>query len=168
MQRSLNESLTYSELLETCRVIMVGGSETTATLLSGIIYYLLQTPHALLKLTAEVRSAFQDTSEISIYSVQKLEYQMAVINEALRLFPPLPGNLRRTTPPEGCIISDLFVPGNVIVGVDIYAANYSVDNFALPKHFRPERWLTDVPREFLGDNRKVSQPVGFLNYFVTI
>lgn len=159
VQRFLGDSLTYMELLETCRVILVGGSETMASSLFGVLYYVLHTPHALHKLTTEVRSTFKSACEINGRSIRKLEYQLAVINEGLRLFPPLPGNIRRITPHQGCTIGGDFVPGNTIVGFDIYAANHSSDNFVLPDDFYPERWLLNPPSQFQNDNLKISQPV---------
>jgi cytochrome P450 len=73
------------------------------------------------KLVKEIRGAFKEGNEINMQSVQKLDYLLAVINEALRLFPPVPGNLRRMTPQEGWWITGLWVPGNVVVAVDVCA-----------------------------------------------
>jgi cytochrome P450 len=113
--------LSYDELLETCRVLVTAGSETTGTLLTGLTYYLLANPSVYEKLVKEIRGAFKEGNEINMQSVQKLDYLLAVINEALRLFPPVPGNLRRMTPQEGWWITGLWVPGNVVVAVDVCA-----------------------------------------------
>lgn len=69
------------------------------------------------------------------------------INEGLRLFPPLPGNLRRIVPPEGKLICGKWVPGGTFVAVDIFSANTSSHNFVLPNHFIPERWLPEDPTD---------------------
>jgi cytochrome P450 len=65
----------------------------------------------------------------------------AVVNEALRLGTPFPG-LPRVVPKEGAMISDKFVPGSTIVGVNPWAQMKSEENFYPdPDVFRPERWL---------------------------
>lgn len=75
-----------------------------------------------------------------------------------RLFPPVPGNLRRITPPEACFISETYIPGNTIVGYDLWAGGRSAANFSRPNEFLPERYLPDAPEEFKNDNRKGHQP----------
>lgn len=81
----------------------------------------------------------------------------AVINESLRLFPPVPGNLRRITPPSGCFIGKDVFPGNTIVGYDMYAGGRSPTHFFRPEEFLPERYLPDPPEEFKNDNLKSYQ-----------
>ncbi|KAK0125566.1 hypothetical protein ONS95_000427 [Cadophora gregata] len=155
----LNDKIASAELLESCRVMLVGGAETMATVVSGMFYYLLSNSSAHSILKAEIRSQFKSADEINGNTVQKLKYLSAVIKEALRMFPPLPGNLRRITPPEGCMVGGQFVPGDTSVGVHIFAANYSTHNFNKATDFRPERWISKIPEEFQSDNRSAMQPV---------
>src|SRR6187402_2534899 len=99
------DQLSDTELLHNSSFFIAAGSEAAATTLSGLFYYLLTNPHTLSKLTAEIRTTFNHASEITMISVQKLDYQLAAINEALRLYTPFPGFLRRVTPPEGWTVS---------------------------------------------------------------
>ncbi|RDL35462.1 uncharacterized protein BP5553_07393 [Venustampulla echinocandica] len=149
--------VSYQELLETVVALMVGGSESTASVLSGLTYHLLRNPPVMAKLTDAIRTSYKSPDEINLTNVSNVTYLVAVLNEALRLFPPVPGALRRITPPEGCTISGHFIPGDTKVAVDLYAAGHSALNFTRPKEFIPERWLADPPLEFKGDNRKVCQ-----------
>lgn len=57
-------------------VLIVAGSDTAATLLSGLLYLLLKNPECLQKITYEVRSAFKSEDEICFSSVQSLPYSM--------------------------------------------------------------------------------------------
>jgi len=149
--------MTYSEIMESSKVIMVGGAETSASALSAITYYLLSTPSAMAKLTAEIRSAFKSESEINMASVQSLKYTHAVIHEGLRLFPPLPGSMRRIVPAEGRLIAGHYMPGGTIVVVDTYAAGRSSRNFTRATEFCPERQLGSDP-EFQHDKLKAIRP----------
>ena len=97
----------------TAAVLVAAGSETTASLLSGAVFHLLKNEIALRKLTDEVRSSFANEDEITFAAVARLPYLQAVIDESLRIYPPVPGALPRRTPPEGDVIDGYAVPGNV-------------------------------------------------------
>lgn len=105
--------MTLPEIYANAAVLVIAGSETTATALSGTIYYLLQNHLALQKLTAEVRSTFRSETEINFGSVNRLEYLLACIEEALRMYPPVPALIPRVVPPGGAEISGRWVPGGV-------------------------------------------------------
>jgi cytochrome P450 len=148
--------MTIQELLSTMTVFVITGAETTATLLSGVTYFLLTHPPTLSKLQAEIRNAFKSEDEITIVSVNRLEYMFTVLNEALRLYPPSPGSFKRVTPPSGCYIAGRFVTGNTSVAVIQWSANHSAANFVRVNEFIPERWMEE--EEFKNDKRKVAQP----------
>lgn len=105
--------------------MIIGGSETTATLLAGVTYLLLSNPVALQRLTVEVRSTFQSEQEITMTSVNQLTYMLACLNEALRVYPPVPVGLPRVTPAGGRTIHGRFVPQGVSAGNQgFYITNY--------------------------------------------
>ncbi|KAG7053643.1 isotrichodermin C-15 hydroxylase [Colletotrichum scovillei] len=122
-------------------ILVLAGSETTATTLAGTTYLLLRNPKALQKLNEEVRSSFTDSSEITINSVSKLPYMLAVLNEALRMYPPVTSNLIREVPEFGCQIGAEHVPQGTFVEIQQWSANHSPDNWTKPWEFRPERFL---------------------------
>ena len=94
-------------------LLIIAGSETTATLLSGATYLLLKHPEALKKLTEEVRSTFKSEEEIILSSVSSLEYMLACLNEAMRVYPPVPIGMPRVVPKGGAKVVDTFVPEGV-------------------------------------------------------
>lgn len=145
------------EIMTTFEVLMVAGSETTATLLSGFTYQLLKNPDVLQKLVAEIRSTFAHSKEITMVNVNNLKYQLAVLDEALRVIPPVATALVRFVPPgEGEVVGGHFVLGGTRVGVPSWAASRSPVNFRDPESFIPERWLEDV--RYAEDGREASQP----------
>ena len=138
-------------------VLMVAESETTATLLSGVTNQLLKNPDVLKKLVAEIRSTFAHSHEITIVSANDLKYQLAVLDEALRVMPPVAPALVRLMPSdEGEIVGGHFVPGGTSVGIPPWAASHSPLNFRDPDTFIPERRLGDV--RYAEDRREASQP----------
>ncbi|KAK1544664.1 isotrichodermin C-15 hydroxylase [Colletotrichum paranaense] len=122
-------------------ILVLAGSETTATTLAGTTYLLLRDTKVLQKLNEEVRSSFNDSSEITINSVSKLSYMLAVLNEALRMYPPVTSNLIREVPEFGCQIGAEHVPQGTFIEIQQWSANHSPDNWTKPWEFRPERFL---------------------------
>lgn len=94
-------------------ILLLAGSETTATTLSGATYLLLSHPDILERLKQEIRTTFSSADEITINSVGKLSYMLAVLNETLRVYPPLTSGMVRVVPPEGAEIAGNYVPGGV-------------------------------------------------------
>ena len=149
--------MSKEEMMVTFEVLMVAGSETTATLLSGVTFQLLKNPDVLHKLVAEIRSTFAHSHEITMVSVNNLKYQLAVLDEALRIMPPVATALVRLVPSgAGEVVGGHFVPGGTRVGIPPWAASRSPLNFRDSESFVPERWLGDV--RYAGDRREASQP----------
>lgn len=94
-------------------LFMAAGTETTATLLSGLTYYLLKNPDKLQKAVEEVRALPEE--ELSLEQLPRLPYLNACFEEGLRIYPPVPVGLPRKTPKEGNPICGEWVPGNVCV-----------------------------------------------------
>ncbi|KAL2044387.1 hypothetical protein N7G274_003092 [Stereocaulon virgatum] len=167
-----DKGLTLPELEATSSIIILAGSESTSTMLTGTTNLLLRNPSKLEKLVVEVRTSFATESEINLDALEQLPYLRAVFQEAFRLIPPVPTQIPRIVPPEGDIICGHVIPGNTFVGVPQYAAYRYAGHFKYPDSFIPERWLSeDSPLNrpsssdptfdqstFVGDKRSVVQP----------
>ena len=108
------KGMTRDEIKATSGILVIAGSETTATLLSGATFLLLKNPSSLSKAVNEVRKSFVQASDITFASVTaQLPYLNACLEESLRLYPPVPSVLPRRTGPDGDIINGRFVPPDV-------------------------------------------------------
>ena len=107
--------MTTDEIVSTSGFLLLAGSETTATLLAAVTYFLLMNQEVLAKLVVEIRTTFKTEEEINMVSVNALKYQLAVLDETMRLHPPAPLGSFRMTPPEGASVGGIWVPGNVSV-----------------------------------------------------
>ncbi|KAI1471816.1 cytochrome P450 [Daldinia caldariorum] len=134
-------NISFEMLTANAFILVIAGSETTATTLSGATSLLLSHPDILEKLQREVRSSFKSADEITITSVNKLHYMLAVLNEALRLYPPVMAGLVRTVPRGGEQIAGRYVPEGTLVEVQQWSINHSKDNWNDPWAFQPERFL---------------------------
>jgi cytochrome P450 len=107
--RSENKSEEW--LLAQANILVIAGSDTTATALTSITYFLSTNPEKLGRLQKEIRETFSDASQIANKSLQSLPYLSAVIEEGLRIFPPTAFGLPRISP--GAIVDGNLVPAGV-------------------------------------------------------
>jgi len=105
--------MSRGEIEATSSILVLGGSETTATLLSGTVFYLLQNPHVKQKLIAEIRESFKNEDEINMTTVNGLPYLLATLEEAMRIYPPVTLGSPRVVGEEGTVIGGYQVPPKV-------------------------------------------------------
>ncbi|KAI2614033.1 cytochrome P450 ClCP1 [Hypoxylon fragiforme] len=148
--------LDLGQLVSTSSTLIIAGSETTATLLTGVVYLLTTNPDKLNLLTKEVRSAFTNDEEITLTSVGKLTYMLACLNEALRRYPPVPAGLPRQAPKGGCYIMGQYIPEGTVVAVWQHAINHDERFWTKPYTYAPERFMGGA--EFKNDQTDAMQP----------
>lgn len=116
--------------------------------MSSCFFYLSQNRDCYDKLANEIRTTFSSSEEIhggpTLWGCQ---YLRAVINEALRMSPPVAGTLWREKH-VGYDDKPLIVDGHVIppgteVGINMYAIHHNQEYFPEPFEFRPDRWLDE-------------------------
>ena len=148
--------ISREELYADAQIMIMAGSETSATLLAVAVYYLLRSTDKLAALRDEVRGAFSTGDELAFADVARLPYLRAVVEEALRIHAPLPAGINRVAPEGGAMIDGQFVPEGTVLQVPSWAAFHLEENFTDPWEFVPERWLGDAcPARYAGDNRDV-------------
>ena len=140
------------ELTAQAGMLVRAGSETTATAMSGLTYYLCSNPRVYGKLAREIRETFSSYDQINGQSTGSLPYLSAVVDEGLRLYPPIAMGLPRVSPGE--TVDGIFVPQGAIVYVSSWAATHSEKNFRRPFEFIPERWIGSE----CSDEKSASQP----------
>ncbi|KAE8331440.1 cytochrome P450 [Aspergillus sergii] len=160
--RGEKDGLTDAELEANANILIIAGSETTATLLSGVTFLLLSSPETLTKATAEVRTTMQSEDDITFTNVSsQLPYLLACIDEAFRMYPPVPSGLPRISQAT-MKIAGYTIPPQTKVSVHQSAAYWSPANFHDPDRFIPERWLPEAKENpaspYYNDNRAVVQP----------
>lgn len=153
-------ALTNEQIDANAHLMLVAGSETTATLLSGATYCLLANPDKHETLKQEIRGRFKDNSDLTLAAVNDSPYLIAVLSEALRYFPPVPAGFQRRVGPGGEFVSGYYIPEGTSVSVSHYPAYQSAYNFKDPDDFIPERWLPDQPT-YAEDKRSACQPFSF-------
>ena len=107
-----HQGMDHGEMTSNAATHVVAGSETTASLLSGAVYQLLKHPQMLQKLVNEVRTAFKSDNDVNLSTVGDLKYMEAVMEEALRIYPPVPMQSSRVAS-QGDMVCGKWVPAGV-------------------------------------------------------
>ncbi|KEQ90216.1 hypothetical protein AUEXF2481DRAFT_48845 [Aureobasidium subglaciale EXF-2481] len=147
-------------LIAQANVLVIAGSDTTATALATIIYYLTRYPQQLDRLCCEIREAFPDQKKMTDVELQSLPYLSAVIEEGLRIFPPTAFGLPRISP--GATVDSHFVPPGVTVSTSSWTTTRRENYWKSARSFIPERWLpqahTLYDNRFAADNHGAAKP----------
>ena len=106
------EVMDHGEMTSNAATLVVAGSETTATLLSVTVYQLCKHPEIMDRLVKEVRSTFKHESDVHLGTIENLPYMDAIMEEGLRLYPPVPMQPSRVAAGGG-MVCGRFVPDGV-------------------------------------------------------
>ncbi|KAG8741501.1 hypothetical protein FRC10_002752 [Ceratobasidium sp. 414] len=95
IQRTKDEKLIKDQILN----ILLAGRDSTAGTLTFIVYLLAMDPAVLAKLRTEIINHVGPSEYPTLEHFKEMKYLRAVIDETLRLFPPLPINERTSVRP---------------------------------------------------------------------
>ncbi|TVY12831.1 Cytochrome P450 monooxygenase fsdH [Lachnellula arida] len=127
--------------------LLLAGRDTTASLISSLLFSLARNPEAWSKVKAEVQQTLR--GELPTYEqLRDLKYAKRCVNETLRLYPPVPNNdkiaIRDTVLPRGGGpdgTAPILVPKDAPVIFTVYSMHRRYDIFGEDAEiFRPERW----------------------------
>lgn len=105
--------MSRAEIAQTLILFMTGGTEPTASGLSGVTYNVLRNKRVYDRLIKEVRETFSSDEEINNVAVNKLPYLNACVKESLRLYPRVPARFPRRTVDRQEVIDGHVIPVNV-------------------------------------------------------
>lgn len=137
-------NFTDDDLVNQLMTFLAAGHETTASAMAWATYLLVKHPDVQTKLREEIHanlpSIEDESAQITSQDIDKLIYLNAVLNETLRVFPPVPLTLRETT--ADTTIQGHFIPASTSIVVCPWAINTSAALWGDDaKEFKPERWL---------------------------
>jgi cytochrome P450 len=130
------------ELNAECELLTIAGSDTTATVLSGLIFYLCRNPKVQERLAKELTDTFSSYDEIKAGAkLRSCRYLTAVIQEGMRMAPPVAADLPREILSGGTTIENHFIPQGILVGTSSWCMHYNPNHYPDPYRFQPERWI---------------------------
>ncbi|KAJ4000449.1 cytochrome P450 [Lentinula boryana] len=146
--------------------MLLAGRDTTSTLLSFVVYFLCCHPEVTARLRTEVLDHYGHDGRPALENLKGLKYLRAVLNETLRLFPPVPMNSRLSdNSPRAIPCTSLsthttnfsiLIPPNTTILYNTFLIQRRKDLWGEDAEvFRPERWLSNNTN--IGTDEEVSE-----------
>ncbi|XP_029832847.2 cytochrome P450 3A4 [Ixodes scapularis] len=125
-------------------VLLAAGFDTTATTIKFTLYLLAENPDEQEKVHSEIDAVLPYDDEISLNSIQNLKRLDMVINESLRLYPPVPILIARLCPRD-MTVRDQFIPAGTSVFAPAWHIHRDPESWPEPARFLPDRFAEDHP-----------------------
>lgn len=138
-QRSAEQPLDVTALRNEAATIFMAGHETTATTLTWAWYLLANAPWVARQVHEEIEAACGSRSPV-LSDLPQLRWCRAVIQETLRLYPPVPLLPRQAR--EADRIGHVEVEKAALVMIAPWLLHRTADLWERPNHFLPERFLS--------------------------
>jgi cytochrome P450 len=122
---SAKSSIDENWLAGDSRLIIVAGSETVSATLTHIFYHIASDASQAQKLSTELDPLKKPVGSFDAQDLAGAKHLNSIINETLRLHPPVPARLSRTVPSQGIRIGDIFILGDTIVNVPFWTTQRS-------------------------------------------
>src|SRR5216683_1096341 len=138
--RERGEPMPDAQLAREVLTLVVAGHETTAGLLNWMWYLLSRHPESQTRLSGEFhRLSWGEVPAMD--TLPKYTYTRQVIDEALRLYPPLWLMTRKALNDDQ--LGEFFVPAGTEIYISPYLIQRSPDLWEVPNHFDPDRMSPD-------------------------
>jgi cytochrome P450 len=139
------ELMSDKQVRDEVTTIFTAGHETTANLLTWTLYLLARHPDVLAKLRQELDTLLQGKTPTA-EDLQQLVYTRAVLNESMRLRPPVGIMMRKIT--KDTEIGGYSLKQGGLAIFSIYNIHHHPDFWQQPEQFDPERFLNGENRRF--------------------
>ncbi|XP_065858002.1 flavonoid 3',5'-hydroxylase-like [Euphorbia lathyris] len=154
-QGDAQTSITTNQLKALLLDIVVGGADTTSTMLEWTMTEIMLNEQVKKKVYRELEEVVGINNELEESHLPKLKYLDAVCKEANRLHPALPLLVPHLSS-ESCTVGGYTIPKGAYVFLNVYAIHRDPLHWENPLEFRPERFLDTKGEnlDYLGNNFK--------------
>ncbi|KAG2029801.1 cytochrome P450, partial [Suillus americanus] len=138
--------------------IMIARRDTTAATLTYVIYMLIQHPDVLCHLWEEILSKVGSSRRPTYDDMRDMKYLRAVINETLRLYPPVTS----IEPTVWLRINGgkpIYIPSNTMTIYSVFLMQRRTDLWGPDaREFDPDQFLDDCLRKYFTSNPFIFVP----------
>ena len=138
-----SEAMTREEIRNEIIVLFMAGHETTANVLSWMWYLLSQAPDVEKKLHEELERELGGKTP-NFEDIEKLPYTRAILDETMRLYPPVPVLARMASKDDN--INGMNIPAKSNILVVPWLIQRHQKYWDKPDHFIPERFMPDAKK----------------------
>lgn len=137
-----------SRLTDEATVLVIAGSETTASTLVALAFHLLADRELLSRLKAELRTVMPEPNDPpEAAKLEKLPFLNAVIQETIRMYPGTSHRQDRVAPDEDLVYESpldgrsYLIPAGTTIGMAAPLVNRNPRFYERPNEFWPDRYL---------------------------
>ncbi|XP_054157371.1 cytochrome P450 3A24-like [Oppia nitens] len=131
--------LSEDEIRANCVLFYEAGYETTSTALGFAAHILVNKPEVQERVRREVLKLYETEGRLDFNTVTKLEYMEWMLNETMRLYPPLITFVTRETIADYSY-GNITIPKGTSVQFATYFMHHDPDQWPDPEKFDPERF----------------------------
>ncbi|KAK9170583.1 hypothetical protein Syun_002723 [Stephania yunnanensis] len=144
--------LTDKEIADNVILLMDAGHDTSSGTMMMMIKYLAEMPDCYQRVLEEQREIISQKKpgeKLNKNDLQKMKYSWNVVNEVLRLFPPIMGTFRKAK--VDFTYNGFFIPKDWMIWWTTSSTHYDPQYFPNPEKFNPERFDRDTitPHSFV-------------------
>jgi cytochrome P450 len=138
------ESMTDRQLRDEVMTFLLAGHETTAVALTWTWHLLAQHPDVEARLAVEATAALGGRTP-TIEDIPRLAYARMVVEETMRLYPPVWGFMRQAVKPD--VVGGYRIPKGAVLAIVPYVTHRHPAFWDDPERFDPERFTPARVRE---------------------
>ncbi|PSO50921.1 MAG: cytochrome P450 [Cyanobacteria bacterium SW_9_44_58] len=134
--------LSVDELKDQILLLLFAGHETLTSGLTSFCMLMAQHPEILQKVREE-QEQFSTSEPVTLESLKQMTYLEQILQEVLRLIPPVGGVFREVT--EDCEFNGYFIPKGWNVLCQINQTHQEETVYPKPQTYNPERFNPEQP-----------------------
>ncbi|KAF9468760.1 cytochrome P450 [Collybia nuda] len=143
--------------------ILLAGRDTTTNTITFSVYMLAKHPQVLQRLREEILSKLGNSERPTYDNMKDMKYLRAVINETLRLYPPVPFNIRTTNKPTLWSPKNggkpFYIPPNTRVPYSVFLMHRRTDLWGPDaSEYDPDRFIDERLHKYLTPNPFIFLP----------
>ena len=139
-----NPEFDQQQAIDELKQYLWAGTETTALTLAWALYETSKNPEMRARIQREGEQVYGDR-EPTAADYGALEYTRAVIQETMRVYPPIWGLIRVASKPDEIGGKEIKVGDRIVLFA--YGTHHSPKYWDEPEAFRPERFMGDAVRK---------------------
>ena len=145
----LSEQMSPKQIRDQLFTLFFAGQDTTANAILWTLYHLAKYPDVQNKVRQEISRLWTNPSEVSSINAEKIEqmqYLNAVIDESMRLYPPVYAAYRDVK--EETEMGGYQLKKDTLLILSMYVTHKHPDLWENPDEFDPERFINQKPKGF--------------------
>ncbi len=133
-----------AQAIDELKQYLWAGTETTALTLAWAMYETSKNPEAAARIRAEGEAVYGDRAPTAA-DYSSLSYTRAVIQETMRLYPPIWGLMRTASKPDEIDGKEIKAGDRIMMFA--YGVHHDPKYWDDPEAFKPERFMGDAVRK---------------------